>query len=580
MIFASRILLISLVVFFGFTSNSQVMRSLTVRDTLRIASRSGGEIDSLDLYLFPNLTNLPGGYSGYQLSLPSTLFFDLHNGRFDGQKKYSSPLKFSALPHVGFAYSFGSKGTQTVKVRYEQVFGKRTFLNLDFNQLRSNSFLRNGVYALNEFEAKLNHTRKKFIFHLNADYQKAIKSQNGGLVSDSLLDQFALEFLNTSKSAESQSKKLKINTISLISFVNDSLQPIGLFVENGLSIKNWKYKEGGNLSDIYQVIYFDSTETSDHFQQSTLSNGAGFFLFKKNSQLKAGVHADYWKVFNLSRLFDTTEVRFTGEWNARLKNLETHLYYENRFIGADFGQTAEASLSRQFNRLKFNISTHFSDQLPDPFLRYNLSNTYSPIASWEKEKRLKILAGFQFNIKRSSNLSLRYIHQQLKDNYFYVNGNWSNASNYNSIIHQVNVSGDISLGNFKILPSYQFTYTSWEFSPFPMHRFDTRIVVKGFIFKAKKLKAYSGVDIQLQSSFDAATYVPMLDAFSLNNQNIQNPGLANIHAFGGFQIEQFRFFLRLENIGYFWNDRKNQLAIGYPLVPFQFRVGITWDFFN
>jgi hypothetical protein len=54
----------------------------------------------------------------------------------------------------------------------------------------------------------------------------------------------------------------------------------------------------------------------------------------------------------------------------------------------------------------------------------------------------------------------------------------------------------------------------------------------------------------------------------------------NLHVFGGIQIEEFKFFVRVENIGRNWNDTTSAFYKGYPITSTQFRVGITWDFFN
>jgi hypothetical protein len=58
------------------------------------------------------------------------------------------------------------------------------------------------------------------------------------------------------------------------------------------------------------------------------------------------------------------------------------------------------------------------------------------------------------------------------------------------------------------------------------------------------------------------------------------PAYTNLHWFGGFQIDEFRFFVRAENIGGFWTDKNNEVQNGYPIGGLQLRVGITWDFFN
>ena len=56
--------------------------------------------------------------------------------------------------------------------------------------------------------------------------------------------------------------------------------------------------------------------------------------------------------------------------------------------------------------------------------------------------------------------------------------------------------------------------------------------------------------------------------------------MTNLSAFLGFSIGEFRFFTRMENIGYFWNDKSNEVLVGFPIQKNFIRLGLTWDFFN
>jgi hypothetical protein len=60
----------------------------------------------------------------------------------------------------------------------------------------------------------------------------------------------------------------------------------------------------------------------------------------------------------------------------------------------------------------------------------------------------------------------------------------------------------------------------------------------------------------------------------------QTNSLLNLHAFATFGIEEFRFYVRYENIGYFWSDRRTNEQFGFPISSTRLRVGLTWDFFN
>ena len=94
------------------------------------------------------------------------------------------------------------------------------------------------------------------------------------------------------------------------------------------------------------------------------------------------------------------------------------------------------------------------------------------------------------------------------------------------------------------------------------------------------MKAYAGVDVAYLSSFQRIGYYSQVAAFDLNNPDVTSAYTSALHFFTGFQIDEFKFFLRVENLNYFWSDRNLQQVRGYPIPSTQFRLGITWDFFN
>jgi hypothetical protein len=70
--------------------------------------------------------------------------------------------------------------------------------------------------------------------------------------------------------------------------------------------------------------------------------------------------------------------------------------------------------------------------------------------------------------------------------------------------------------------------------------------------------------------------------FDLENSSFNSisNGFMNLAAFASFEVEAFRLFIRLDNIAYFWQDRQIEIVNGYAFPSAQFKVGITWDFWN
>ena len=94
------------------------------------------------------------------------------------------------------------------------------------------------------------------------------------------------------------------------------------------------------------------------------------------------------------------------------------------------------------------------------------------------------------------------------------------------------------------------------------------------------MEAIVGGDVAFLSSYKTLNYNPTMDLFYFNNGNEKFKDYTSFSVFFGFEISEFRFYARLENISYSFTDKKNQSVIGYPVQPNFVRLGIVWDFFN
>ena len=92
-------------------------------DTVFYEHRMGGAIDTFDISNADLPTTFDGGRSILSQTGMSTasLFADITSRKMQRFATYT-PLKFSALPHLGFAYSFGGQGSQYVRMDYSQAF--------------------------------------------------------------------------------------------------------------------------------------------------------------------------------------------------------------------------------------------------------------------------------------------------------------------------------------------------------------------------------------------------------------------------------------------------------------------------
>ena len=69
------------------------------------------------------------------------------------------------------------------------------------------------------------------------------------------------------------------------------------------------------------------------------------------------------------------------------------------------------------------------------------------------------------------------------------------------------------------------------------------------------------------------------DLLNVNTNNVQK-GFFNLGAYASIDIETFRFFIKVNNLGYLWNDLEWNYVEGLYLPELTVRIGITWDFWN
>ena len=307
-----RFWLLSVSLFFCVIINAQNFHPFFRLDSIKMDDRIGGKLDSID-FIASSSSTVPGG----QVVIPSVNLLLNSPG---GQQFYSfkdwKTMRFSGLPHIGFAYSFGNQGSQFVQAEYQQVFNKKTLLNIDYIKRVSTGFLRNSDYNHNDLQAQLQRLGKVYSFELKGSYESSRVAQNDGLTTDTLANLYPLIFLPVNKvDAETNTKRIRLVERNYFDFNMDSLRAFGLFTQHELKIKKFVYQENDTIYGLYNSINFDSLQTYDQHQWSQISNGAGIFLKNNSNFLKVGAEAKFWNFQNLGTYYDTTEVSVFADYN-------------------------------------------------------------------------------------------------------------------------------------------------------------------------------------------------------------------------------------------------------------------------
>jgi hypothetical protein len=307
-------------------------------------------------------------------------------------------------------------------------------------------------------------------------------------------------------------------------------------------------------------------------------------VYMRNSRFFATARLDgsYWKYYNRDHDRDTLESAVVLDW--KYKAGKWTVGNSNRFnlIGAGNEWQSSLHVKGTYKRLKFHSLLSVEDLWPHQFQRFYFANNYAyNLSSPAKQFKGSWNNSVAYDL---SVVKLTFLHQStlVKENYYFSvnNGQWSNAVLPSISIHKIGLRADWKYKILTVQPEYSYTYESGLANLIPDHLFKMRVSIKGALFKSKKMIAYLGTELIYFSSSKAMSFLPSMDTYLFNQNGPQNNGMFNLHVFGGFQIDEFRFFVRFENIGYQWASSSLELVNYYPIPSSQLRVGLTWDFFN
>jgi hypothetical protein len=553
-------------------------RTFTEIDSLRPSYSVAGKLSTIDLSSGYSLTTL--GFASNQPFL-----FDPHQLLYSGlpfkSLESTRSIRYTSLPHLGFAYTFGSSGFQFAKFQYSQAFAKNWIINLDYNNQQTNGILRNSAVRNQLITLKLAKRTKVIESLFTADYSIRSFAWNGGIVDDSLALNYSPELIPVNKDeAISTRKEALVSWSNYLNFLADSTKKTGLYFTTNFDSKNRRFRETGDLASQYSTIYVDSFETNDHLQISSQTNELGIFTKRNKWNFTLGALENFWNYRNGLFYRDTIELDLAESFNYKSNTFYLNQKFNFNLIGR--GQSWKNEISAEKKWLKSNIKINWKieNSFPDLFQRHYFSNTVKyQLSTYELQFKNKLDVAYTFQLWKKD-FSVKAGHVYLRNPYFFNGTTWIN-SQINEI-NSLNASFkmDLNYKSFTFSPSYSFYSlpATWKF--YPTHLVKFRITSERGVLKKRKLRSYFGVEPQLISGFNPLVIYPALDVFILNSNPIEQQSYIDLSVFAGFELKGVKFFAKAENLGYFWNSRMLQLVQGYPIPPMQIQIGITWDFWN
>ena len=557
---------------------------LTYRyDTLTIDHRILGPIDSIDSKSGDLPTTFELGNSilsatGQSVDRLLNDYLDVAQPAFTGWAK----MEFSALPYLGFSYSFGGQGSQFIRTKYIQSFNNRVLLNIDYKRNQGGGVIRNAAFRSNDVKVQLESKGKRFSFQLRGAYLNDSVQHPGGTILDTtnFIENFGVDLLPVNRSnASSNYQRGRAEAVTYLNLTNDSINQFGLSTSHLLSVSNRRYSEFDTLFGLYNQINIDSNQTNDKYNVSSISNGAGLFWMRNAWFIDGHLLHRYWRVNNLGSDFDTTEINLHSNlvWNGRKLKLKNSLALN--IVGAFNEWCNSTSIATNWKDFQVTGQLQLRNDAPTPLQRRYYGNTYAySLAEIGLQNVLHLSGeiGYQTGDKKYA-VSGLLDYAGINGAYLFNDSSWVKSSGTINMV-QVGLKGRATFGPLSVLP--KMITSIQEEGYLPRFQGYLRLLLKGNVFEAKKLELYGGVDASIISEFKHRIYNPAMNNYDWFALPGVTPQLINVHAFVGLSVATFRFYARFENIGYFWNNKEIREVQNYPIAGTRVRVGITWDFFN
>jgi hypothetical protein len=565
--------------------HSQVQIGIPI-DTLRSSYSSLGKLDTMDFNGIYFSSSFPLRSIHNRFGFPSIDLLDMNSSIYSSIQNKKAALTFSALPHVGFSYLFGSQGSQLLGLNYQQAFKKEFLLNAQIGTDKTDGFFRNTAFSKSSYAFQLARKSKQHSFLLVVFRGKELREWNGGVISDSQAVNFSPDLLPVKKNnASSLFINSKICLTNSVSLFSDSSRVFGIEIKQYYENIKRTYLENYSIVNSYDSIYFNSLQTNDFYTLKTFENQLG--IFYKTPSLEFSTHAVLrnWNYANFDIKSDTTEFDINEQFQFKNKFFQLSNSSSLNLYGAKNTFRSFSEVNSIFSGYKIAVNHTFIRSLPLVFQRYYSSNNvFYKLENFELQTHQKL----KFAISKSLGkkfFSLDYSLISFKQNYFFntSHSKWQRDLAISSaIIQQAKISSELHFSIFHIYPSYTFTRMDKSINFLPQHTFETRFLIKGGIFKAKKLKGMLGFDFIVLSSYKSLTFNPQMGIFDfkLLSQTAFNSGTMNAGVFSGFEVDKFRFFLRWDNLAYLWANRMQTFIIGSPMPSTQIKIGLTWDFWN
>lgn len=542
-------------------------------------------LDSLAIVHSGYATTQPGGNTQ---SLGGVLDSDYSNG-FQLFRQTSPAFKtlqsyYAGLPHLGFYYAFGSRGLQNIHLDYQQTIARKFNVHLVYDgHLLNNQagLLKHSGYKNSTVQLLMNYRGQRYQSLYFMDYYFGNRNSSRGVTDENDLAIYPLKLIDV-KNTSAFAKYNVVNggTQHLISLSNDSLVKHGFVYQNELKLENRKYSE--SLGDVlkYAAIYKDSSNTYDHYQWYLIQNEAGYFVQSKRLNVSARAYHHFWKYKNQGFLRDSLKVGVNADLLFKWASFSLDSKFDFGFLGAIGEVMSKSHLKWKGDRFNIGANLYFENFLPSPYIRHYYGNSIQ----WDLQNlalQQDLTVGGFFNWEEKIPFSVKLNWSNLSNHYWLIDNEMRNDTLKNVSVLNTSVNARFKVKTFHFDPYVAVNVSSGNLPFVPLLDARFNVYWNQKLFSTKKFDFILGVTGRFKTKHEVTAYNHLADLYEFSNSSVYyQEALFRMDIYTGFQIDNFRFFIRYENLDSFWNRKDSYTTSAYPIAPGLIRIGLTWDFFN
>ena len=565
------------ILFFAWFGEAQIIDI----DTLKPGKQTWSATDSLSSFIESSRSPLPQKNLAQGLFQNPYLLFQPMGSYLQPLEFKNNPLLVTALPYLGFAYSFGTQASQHMRMNYAQSFRKGLIINAQYVSHGANGFIRNNAWKNKDFSVVISKQSTRYQGTLLMDVISDSRQFSGGLQADSLALSFPLNLIPVLKdSCRADVKMRRVLLNQSFNLLRDTTKYFGIYLASSLQDFNRYYYEKDTLSGIYPMIAYDSSSTFDHFEKVDFKNEMGLGFSRKSLRFKAGLCNDLWRLRMRGNQRDTLELGIKGSLDYQYKKMDLKATFNRTLIGGFNEQFIAFGMNYKLsNGHQMHLSGMYHKEAPEVLQRFYFGNTaaYSMLAPQLQEVLSALVSIDGKILSMDYQLKMGYLHTA---NVYQFNGQfWLNNLNCSNVS-----MGDLG---FKLRKSFKGFYlepgiNAYLFQPdyLPSLSIDGTAGFNGYITRTKSLYFFTNIRYRYSNAYRPFSLSPQLSAilFPVNNSSMS--AYHDLSVFAGFKVQSFKFFVSAANLGSFWMKADQLWYDRTPIPAFQLQLGINWEFWN